>query len=383
MKHTKACLSLLLLISLSFPVLSQNKEIIGYYPSWKWRTQKNFPMPAQLPFDKLTMIDYAFFYPLPDGTVMGRDSAGDAMILKGDPSLTSAAHQHGVKVLVSIGGWEDSNNFPAVASGDASRSRFAHSCLDRIKEFGFDGIDIDWEFPGYAEHSGTPQDRSNYTRLLRAVRDTLSAREAQLGRKLLLTAALPAGPDLAQNFEVPQIAQILDHLNVMTYDFSGDWDSLSGHNAPLFAPRPDDTTRNVDAAFRLYAGTYQVPAAKINLGVPFYGHSYSHCTSLYAPHAGSDTLHFPHGGAFYYNIVDHLPELTRYWDERAKVPYVVSRSWNTLVSYDDEQSVGFKAQYVLDNNAGGLIIWEITGDYGEDGKTPLLDVIASRFAGKR
>jgi len=371
---------------------AQTKEIIGYYPSWKWKSQGNVMSPARIPFEKLTMINYAFFYPLLDGSLVGRDTLGDEILLRGnrDPDgsklrpgtgLVELAHVHGVKVLLSIGGWEDSSNFPAVAADSERRARFAQSCIEKIRAYDFDGIDIDWEYPGYVEHKGTVWDKGNFTLLLQATRDSLTAHGNRMGRKMLLTAALPAGASILSNYDMEKVTALLDMLNVMTYDFSGTWDSVSGHNAPLFAPNESDTMRNIDAAFRLYTVTNQVPAAKVNIGVPFYGHTFANCTAVYAPHTGPDTVHFSTQGCFYYDIIRSMHTFRRFWDERAKVPYLVNQEWKTFISYDDERSVGIKSQYVLDRDAGGVIIWEITGDFMADGRTPLLDVISRKLAG--
>ena len=387
MKNTVNML-LVVLISFAATVESQTKQIIGYYPSWKWKAERSLMSPDKIPFDKLTMINYAFFYPLPDGHLVGRDTVGDALILRGGSGsrggsarqgLASLAHRYGVKVVLSVGGWEDSNNFPQVASNEEGRVQFAHSCLEQIRAYDFDGIDIDWEYPGYTDHRGMPSDKKNFTRLLRTVRDSLSEYGRERVTKYLLTAALPASGPILANYEMDSIAAIVDALNIMTYDFNGPWDSLSGHNAPLYAPRTNDTSRNVDASFRFYTQTLKIPAAKINLGVPFYGHSYSNCTALYCAHSGADTVHFSDAEMSYCDLVPMLHQCIRMWDDRAKAPYLICRDWRTLISYDDEQSVREKANYVLDHNAGGLIIWEITGDYLPDGTSPLLDVIASAF----
>jgi chitinase len=392
-KSLQRSILLMGLFCLVFRIWGQQKEIVGYYPSWKWNSKNNLVTPAMLPFDKLTMINYAFFYPLPDGRLIGRDTIGDEMYLNGARahehglsqsgiSLIPLAHHHNVKVLLSIGGWEDSGNFPAVAANLASTKQFAHSCAEVIRKFGFDGIDIDWEYPCYAEHKGTSADKVNFTRLLKISRDSLTACGNDQGKKLLLTAALPAGASLASNFEIEKIADILDMLNVMTYDFSGPWDSVSGHNSPLHATRKSDSTWNVDAAFHLYTRIYGVLPGKVNIGIPFFGHAFAGCTSIGSSHAGADTTYFSEG-CLYINIVSMMDKFTRYWDEVAKVPYLVSLVSKTLVSYDDEESVGYKAQYALDQHAGGVIIWEITGDHLSDGRTPLLDVIVSKFRGEK
>ena len=377
-------------VSVSLPLQGQHtrREVVSYYPSWKWRAEGQVLTPEKIPFGMLTVINYAFFYPLPDGAITGHDSSGDALMLYphatgegGDSSatLTSLAHRHGVRVLLSVGGWDDSNNFPAVASEAAGRMRFAHSCAGRIREFGFDGIDIDWEFPGMAEHNGTPADGENYVRLLRVLRDTLDNLGARRHRHYLLTAALPADLARAQAMRIREAAPLLDFLNIMTYDMYGTWDPGAYHNAPLFAGPGGDSARTLDGAFRLYHETFGIPAARINLGVPFYGHTFTGCTELGGVHGPADTVHFQGGGATYSAIAALISRFTRHRDNFAGVPYLTSSDWNMLVSYDDEESVRMKARYVLDRGARGLIIWEITQDYLPDGSHPLLESIDSVF----
>jgi chitinase len=358
---------------------AQRKEVVGYYPSWRGRDRNSLVIPATIPYDKLTIINYAFFTPRPDGTIAGKDSIGDALYLRGAPGsrLTDLAHQHGVKVLLSLGGWDDSDNFPAVAAGPKLRMAFAHACIEAIGAYGFDGIDIDWEFPGYPEHKGTPDDKRNFTTLLRTIRDSLSAYGRQTQRRYLLTAALPAELSHAADIEVKEIAEILDQLSLMTYDFSGPWDPRSYHNSPLYASQGADSGRSLDGAFKLYHRTYGIPADKINLGVAFYGKTFTHCTALNTPHEGADTAHFPIG--LYYEILNNMGKFERRWDDQAKVPYLVSTEWNMLVCYDDPESIRAKANYVLEKGIHGLIIWEITGDHLPDGTTPLLDAIVSTF----
>ena len=393
-KNVKGLTFLLICFYSVSSIIGQNKEIIGYYPSWRWSTRDNLVNQKTLPYDKLTIINYAFFYPLTDGKIVGMDTISHDNILKGEydhifggykpnTSLIDIAHSKGVKVLLAVGGWEDSDNFPEVAAHKGKRANFAHWCVKYIKEYGFDGMDIDWEYPGYEPHQGTPQDKQNFTLLLQTVRDSLDTYSSKTGKNYLLTAALPAGKSHTVNIEVENIADILDQLNIMTYDFFGAWDTLSNHNSPLYAPRQGDSTLNVDAAFNLYNKTYGVPANKINLGVAFYGKSFKNCTKLHAAHSGGAALPFSEEeeGPVYYNILKYMDDFTRYWDDQAKVPYLISSKWNTFVSYDDEESIGYKARYIWDNDACGLIIWEITGDYLENGETPLLNVIYSKFYG--
>jgi chitinase len=280
-------------------------------------------------------------------------------------------------VVLSLGGWEDSDNFPAIASSARLRAEFSHSCLEAVRKYGFDGVDVDWEYPGFAEHKGTPEDRVNFTLLLSSLRDSLAAHGRREGREYLLTAALSAAAVHARNLEARKIAELLDYLNLMTYDFHGPWDPVVNHNAPLFPSDGADPERCLDAAFRLYRDTLGIPASKITLGVPFYGRAYAGTVALHSTHAGADTTVFPGAGPFFYDLAPAIGQFTRIWDDKARVPYLVNTPARVVVSYDDEMSVREKARYVMEHGAGGVIIWEITGDFMPDGTTPLLDALLS------
>ena len=384
---------------LALPLSAQaRRDVVGYFPSYKWRPGEHGLTPREIPFDRLTIINYAFFVPLPDGTIAGKDTAGDARFLPdhpaegtddtltlkaGDardnrsPSLTALAHRHGVRVLLSIGGWDDSETFPAVATDPARRALFAHACAAAILRYGFDGIDIDWEYPGFEEHNGSPADSVNFPLLLGTLRDTLNRLGRSLGRHLTLSAAVPATEAHAGRMAIRRIAEILDYLNVMTYDLYGTWDARAYHNAPLCAGPGGDSARSVDGVFRLYHDTYGIPARRINLGVPFYGHTFADCPELLGTHAGADTTVF--AGATYANVAARAGEFTRHWDPFALVPYLTSPARRTLVSYDDAASVRLKAEYAAAHGARGLIIWEITQDALPDGSHPLLDAIDRVF----
>jgi len=362
--------------------MGQRKEVVGYFPSWNWQHKNSRMTYDKIPFKKLTIIDYAFWHPLLDGTIEGINPTGDSLILFGrigKPSLVALAHENKVKVMLSIGGWEDSQNFPKVASTEQRRTVFAHACADAIRKFDFDGIDIDWEYPGFAEHNGTPADFANSTALLHVLRDSLDACGRRSHKQLLLSAALSATADHLTGYDVGKLAALLDMFNIMTYDYNGSWSPRSGHNSPLYASATADSGYCIDATFKLFTQELHVPASKINLGIPFYGHSFAQCSALNGEAHGSDTTLFPGGDVNYYSIVQYLDKY-RHWDEISEVPYLILPETKTLVSFDDAQSIKLKAEYVVGHKARGVIIWEITGDYLEDGKTPLTDALDTVFS---
>lgn len=352
-------------------------EVIGYLPSWKRIVDGSPLRPASLPLDKLTIINYAFFVPRADGSLVGKDSVGDRLLLSIDPDsgLVPLAHSRGVRVVVSIGGWEDSDLFPAVAATPASRGQFTHSCMDAVRHHDFDGVDIDWEYPGYPDHMGTAADTKNFTALCSALRDSLDALGRSAGRRYLLTAALPAGGEHLRRIDVQAVSEILDWLNIMTYDYYGYWDPIANHNSPLFPHPGSDSTRCIDATFRLFHEQLHVPVSRLVIGIPFYGRAYAECIAPNTPHAGPDTLFFTPGGTGYTEIAGALPLFERVWDDNAGVPYLVHAARRVFVSYEDAESVRAKAAYAADRGIRGVMIWEITDDLRRDSSTPLLNAL--------
>lgn len=381
------------------------KKIVGYYPNWQWYDRAKLVRPETIKYEKYTHLNYAFFRPETDGSIVETDSWADDILLFGeinwstDPpgripntSIVELAHNAGVKILPSVGGWTLSNNFPSIAADPEKRKNFAHNCVLLIKKYKFDGIDIDWEHPGYAPNGGTPADKANCTLFLREIRDSLDALGELNQTHYLLTEAIGSSPEVMQNFEWNEVAPLLDIINLMSYDFFGAWDAAANHNSPLFAPAQGDTTFNLASATRRLTDVYGIAPEKICAGVAFYGRSAvtNGTPALFAPLTGQvdgGTFSADEGSPLYYNIVDKFPLFDYKWDDVAKVPYLLGKNnLNTFVSFDDERSIAEKAKFIVEKNIGGAIIWEITGDYIESAPgsgiisaTPLADTLNQVF----
>ncbi len=377
------------------------KEVVGYYPNWQWYDRGKLVNPETIFYEKYTIINYAFFRPMANGTITSTDSWADENLLLGpmiwwpDPhndstrSLPYLARQAGVKLLPAIGGWNDSNHFPAIAADPVKRQTFVNACINLINTYKFDGIDLDWEYPGYAPHGGSPADKDNFTLLLLELRTALNDLTQQTGKEYLLTSCFGAAQSHMQHIDWDSILPLVDWVNLMTYDFHGSWDPESNHHTPLYSPAVGDPDWCFDGAFNLITQTYNVPPEKINIGVAFYGKGLANCTQLYGPHTGYDGSTFweDEGQPLYYNILKKMDLFTYHWDDQVKCPYLLGNTINTFVTFDDPVSIAYKAQYVMDKNIGGVIIWEITGDYIETipgsgiiAGTPLLDTLIYIFS---
>jgi len=244
--------------------------------------------------------------------------------------------------------------------------------------YDFDGIDIDWEYPGYAAHSGTADDTINYNLLLQEIRNELDLYGTITGKYYELTAALPCGPTIIDNIDISTVTDLLDQLNLMTYDFFGAWSDVVGVNAPLYYqtfPGAEYEEFNVDSCVKNWmAGG--ATKDKINIGLPFYGRSFADAKGLNENHSGADTINWAEdeGTPQYFNIEKRLNEMISVRDEITKTQYAYFESGG-IVSFDDQRAICDKVEYAIDNELNGFIIWEITGDVREDLSTPLLDEV--------
>jgi len=269
-----------------------------------------------------------------------------------------------LKTLIAVGGWSWSGKFSDVALTDASRSDFADSCVEFIVKYGFDGVDIDWEYPvsgGLSTNVKRPEDKKNFTLLMQNLREKLDARGLIDGKKYLLTFAGASGSWYMNNTEIGLLNQYVDFGNVMTYDIHGTWDEYTDFNSPLYdySSSALQYKWSVDSSVKAWkiAG---FPGDKIVVGVPFYGHKYNSVVNMNNGLFQS----FSDGSAISYDniIANYLNEqgYVRYFHQESMVPWLFNGT--TFISYDDEESIGYKAAYIKNNALGGAMIWELSQD---------------------
>lgn len=294
-----------------------SKRIVGYVTSWS----KTLPDPKLL-----TNINYAFGHVTDSFDGVRIDNASrlkDVVALKKkNPNL---------QVQLSIGGW-GSGNFSEMAADPEKREAFARDCRRVVDDYGLDGIDIDWEYPGSSAGgiSSSKADKDNYVLLMKDLREAL-------GQKALLTLASPATVGF---YEFKPIMPYVDFVNIMAYDLN----RPPYHHSSLFrSPLSGDMTADEGVRAHISGG---VPVDKIVLGVPFYGHG------------DKDT--YP--DFVNYNKLEKKDGLKEMYDEKACVPYYVDEAGNMVMTFEDKKSLQRKAEYVTQNGLGGIMIWEVSGD---------------------
>jgi chitinase len=290
-----------------------------------------------------------------------------------------------LKVLMSLGGWAWSKYFSNAAVTAASRQAFAASCVDlfirgNLPIFGgepqggpgsaagvFDGIDIDWEWPGSEGNSGNVirgEDKQNFTLLLAELRRQLDAFGSTLGRQFQLTAFLPADPTkIAAGVEVDRAFSYLDFATVQGYDFHGPWENRTNHHSQLRSPPADPTPGrlSVETAINAYLGA-GAPARKLVVGVPAYGKGWRGVPStdrgLYQPSAGPAPGTWE-AGTEDYKVLVKLPG-TRFRDTTSGAVWL--HDGNQWWSYDDPRLLIQKVAWIRSNGLGGAMMWSLDGD---------------------
>ena len=312
---------------------------------------------------KLTHICVAFGKLRMDGSILSEHPIDSqiAQIRAWNPSI---------RILLSLVNNEGENNaFTTVCADPELRKAFAASCVKLVTAGGYDGIDIDWEYPCVPSNNQdvSPGDRDNFTQTLRVIRQAFDALEG--GRRLL---TLAAGADVYYPtcVDLPEVAKILDFINLMTYDLKCGFHALAGHHTQLYSSTGDVFQNSCDQALRLFVAS-GVPKEKLLMGAAFYSRKWENIKDRNHGFLQISKC----GGGYGPGWADLKAEclnkngFTYYWDDEAKAPFLFDGS--TFLSFDDPRSLREKCAYVRREAYAGIFFWE----YGCDPSGELLDVV--------
>ncbi|WP_250458491.1 glycosyl hydrolase family 18 protein [Microbulbifer litoralis] len=283
-----------------------------------------------------------------------------------------------LKILPSIGGWTLSDPF-FFFGDEAKRQTFVDSVEEFLRTWKFfDGVDIDWEYPGgqgaNPDLGNATTDGETYRILMRDLRAMLDELEQETGREYQLTSAVGAGTDKIEDIDYAGVEQYMDYIFAMTYDFYGAFSLENlGHQTAIYPPSWNPTDGyNTDTGVQglLNAG---VPANKLVLGVAMYGRGWTGVSGwdgndhLTGTATGAVAGTWEAGVVDYRDIANRIAsgEWEEYYDATAEGPYIFKPDTGDLITYDNERSVLAKGAYAQSNNLAGLFSWEIDADNGD------------------
>lgn len=281
-----------------------------------------------------------------------------------------------LKILVSIGGWTWSKKFSKAALTDSSRKIFTKSAVDLLIKYKLDGIDIDWEYPGQKGDNNDfrLEDKENFTLFLNSLRVGLTQQGLKDSSHYLLTIATGANQNYLDHTEMYKVHHYLDFINIMTYDFHGEWEDKTGHHTNLFTNDSSEISAEKAVLQHVKAG---VPIDKIVLGVAFYGRAWHKASNINHGLNQKAKIIPYHFHTTYDTIQNHLVNKNgyiRYWDSTAAAPFLYNDSLQLFVTYDDTMSIRKKCNFIKKMNMGGAMFWEYTED-SKNSNNRLLDVL--------
>jgi chitinase len=343
-------------------------NVVGFFFKEPWIKKGEIDL-DKIPFHSLTHIPWAFFIPQKNGVIQSTNSKFDDRNL---PQFAERAHLFDTKVLMAVGGWTGSDNFPILAAHKESRDRFIESAIATITKYNLDGIDIDWEYPKYTPHGGTSKDGENLQKLLRDLKKAFK----QNSKKLILTMDLPANPNILSNYPLKGLQHHCDFISIMTYDYHFPMKNANqyiGHNSPLKNHPEDPENLSIESTFN-FLQNENLDFSAINLGIPFYGHAFKNQDGLFSKHENSGCEE-ESGGYSFAQIHKKITtdEWFTQWDEISETAFIQTE--NEWISYDNPLSVSKKIDFAYEKGLAGCIIWEIMGDYVAEEGHPLLDSI--------
>ncbi|KAE8138146.1 glycoside hydrolase superfamily [Aspergillus pseudotamarii] len=318
---------------------------MAYYANWAIYNDHYL---QHIPVDKLTHVLYVFA----NITETDKDNVYGCIKQLG---LLKQKNRR-LKVLLSIGGYTNSQSWAGILQADANRKNFAQSAVKLMHDVGFDGLDIDWEYPKI-------DSAKDMVALLKEVREELDrcSNEHANGNHFLLTIACSAGASNYKVLPTSEMDQYLDLWNLMAYDYVGSWVNTTGHAANLYpnTSNPETTPSSTDDAIKFYTSNGVSPK-KIVLGMPLYGRSFINTAGLGQPYVDVGTG-MGDAGIWQYKVlplanakVVELPMTgaSYSYDEKTKM----------YVSYDTMNMTIFKVGYINTKGLAGGMWWETSMD---------------------
>ena len=317
------------------------QRVVGYYPQW---VQNGFPV-SNIDLSVVTHVNHAFAWPDVNGNIQSYNNMFNA-------SINQTIHDEGRKILLSLGGGGNDIGFSTVAASSELRITFINNLMNICDTYGYDGIDMDWE------HPWSNDDRQNLNFLIAEMDSVFNAHDPEL----LITMAVPISNWAGQWYDFSFLQFYVDFFNAMTYDMHGSWTNDAGHNSPLYQSPPGDPDGSCETAMNYLINTRGIPEGQINLGLPFWGKRYF-ASDINESFTGDVA------DKWYNEIPNLIGNGWEYnWDNIALCPYLRKDDYSRIITYDDPESIGYKCEYAIELELGGVMIWALGYDETTNGQ---------------
>ncbi|RUP41397.1 glycosyl hydrolases family 18-domain-containing protein [Jimgerdemannia flammicorona] len=360
------------------------KVVIGYVPSYAFARYHA----DTIPYASFTHLYYAFAGMSNPTTLLPSFINGNPELLG---TIVTDAHRTNTKVILSIGGSVGSVYFSTMVASNTSRKNFVDWNVEFIKQWGTDGVDLDWEYPGRPGVLGNvvdpANDAANLLLLLKELRAVLD--ENFPNDHKIITMAVRVEPFDGPNGplkDISEYAKYMDYVNIMAYDINIVGGATTGPNAPFTSEGTPGNRYSYVQAIRDWKSA-GFPASQIVAGLAFYGRAWSTLSDVVAP-GGAVSQFVPASSTLPAGDSDDVSSgiwkwinlrsqglltssttggegWTRYWDNITQTPFLFNNATKVYISYDDPISLQVKVSYACDQNLAGVMVWDISYDNGE------------------
>lgn len=422
-------------VSLEDRDITKEDYISGvYYSNWSpYKPRSHFP--HDINFNQISHVFYAFFIiDSKTGRIKSSDSWSDfEMPIKSDKNNYNnnyskikllgcivemfwlkidyfQKNQEGFKTIMSVGGWSNRDLFPKMVRNKKKMDQFIESCIDTMFKYGFDGIDLDWEFP---KDDGV--EPKKYLEIVERLRSGLNELERSIwGRscnRFHLSVATPAFEEKLKVLLVSKMNPYINFWNMMTYDYYGEWSEYTGLHCNLYngitqkktglqvqykhdSKSYDETSLNADSAIEYMRKRYNIPTSKLVLGMAMYGRGFTQVSvstqgssllPMYDPNSflgktfkgvGGESEGEP--GIWLYNQLP-IPNSKEMFEPNHVAAYCVDMKNKILVGYDNVDSTKVKSEYIISNGLAGTFWWESCGNTWNDNNRSLVNAYVDKI----
>ncbi|KAK3360720.1 family 18 glycosyl hydrolase [Lasiosphaeria hispida] len=359
--------------------------VIAYVEAWNFvddagcaKREANW-----IPVGQITHLNVAFYYIQPVTFAIDRM-----------PGVPSSAYNQlvdlkekapGLKIWLAIGGWTFSDNqtvtqplWNEIARTEGNRAKFIQGLIKFMSDQGYDGVDLDWEYPGAGDRGGKQEDVENFVHLVKDIRRAFDLQVTSTGHGWGLSFTAPTSYWYMRWFDLKGLVQAVDWVNLMTYDIHGSWDSPENQIGNIVLAHTNLT--EIKDALNLFWRN-DVPANKINLGIGFYGRTYKlidgNCRTpgCYFETGGTPGPCTDTSGVLSYNEISAIRKefnINPVYDREAGVKYM-HYNRDQWLSYDDEETIKDKVDFASSQGLRGLFVWAI--DQDDDDHTAISAIV--------
>ena len=341
------------------PSMTPDKAVCGirilsyYYPSAGYDASK-------IPYNEMTHIAHCFIVPNADGSLYTPSGLME-------PALITNAHAAGVKVLISTGGGDAySANYGTMALDNTARTNFINNIYIFIRDYGYDGIDIDWEAPSNAA------ERTAMNSLVTELRAKFNAAPAP-APTWLISIAIGGTNSGGQWMDYGYLNNYVNFYNIMTYSMHGAWSDHAASTDPLYRGNDPYDNASCETYMDYILNVRGVPPGMINMGMSFYGLKFSSVENMFGTCGGSCNA----SGIDYSQIVPLINNgWTEAWDSASQVAYLTYDYGPGIIVYNNPNAIKAKVDYALNSrNAGGVMMWHLSADYISGTGQPLMEAM--------